>query len=574
MSLFGLPDWDKPLRDWQQSAFEKWAERPTSPFLAVATPGAGKTIGALRNAHHALTSNLVRRVVVVCHTTYLKRQWAQTAAQCWIPLDYSFENGRVNGESIDFKGACLTYAQVGGNPGLHKRLTERIPTMVIFDEVHHAGDNLSWGDGVRDAFSGAVCKLLISGTPFRSDNNPIPFVSYVNNSSVADYSYSYADALRDGVCRSVVFPHYEGDMTWMVGFEVHNKRFSDPIAEREANHRLRTALIPTGEWMRQVLHDATAKLRELRRTHKDAGGLIVCTDKEHARKIAKVIERITGAYPTVVVSDDPNASANISAFAKGSSEWIVAVRMVSEGIDIRRLRVLVYATPITTELYFRQFVGRGVRFIFGLDCDQTCYVYIPSDDRLKAFAQEIKEERNHVLREIEESTDRAKRDGKGCGGWNPFEPMVSENAQEVGIVTEHGEFPSMEIRNAQEIADKLGMDYPLHHIARIVRAVGAAPSPEPEPARTVYTINNTVSEPSEVLLRDEVSALSKQVAKQVWYAVNLMGKKGDNEAYKLMGYELREKTDGRAEQKDCTLAELKRRYEYMEQRIKELKRGY
>jgi hypothetical protein len=71
--------------------------------------------------------------------------------------------------------------------------------------------------------------------------------------------------------------------------------------------------------------------------------------------------------------------------------------MVSEGVDIPRLRVGVFATTTSTELFFRQAVGRFVRWQMGRP-SQKAYVYIPDDPRLRTHAFEIAEARRHVLR--------------------------------------------------------------------------------------------------------------------------------------------------------------------------------
>src|SRR5438270_76728 len=70
---------------------------------------------------------------------------------------------------------------------------------------------------VLDAHAGdAPLKLLLSGTPFRSDNTAIPWVAYdADGVSTADYTYSYTQALMDRVCRPVTFCTYDGDMEWM-----------------------------------------------------------------------------------------------------------------------------------------------------------------------------------------------------------------------------------------------------------------------------------------------------------------------------------------------------------------------
>src|ERR671929_1738046 len=80
--------------------------------------------------------------------------------------------------SWDFVGIALTYAGVARNPLALRIRTEGFKTLVILDEVHHAGDALSWGEAVREAFEPAARRLMLTGTPFRSDTNPIPFVRY------------------------------------------------------------------------------------------------------------------------------------------------------------------------------------------------------------------------------------------------------------------------------------------------------------------------------------------------------------------------------------------------------------
>jgi hypothetical protein len=181
----------------------------------------------------------------------------------------------------------------------------------------------------------------------------------------------------------------------------------------EAARRLRTALAPDGDWVAHVLRDAHETLRGLRAgDHPDAGGLVVAIDKEHAERLAGALARIVGERPEVVTSDAPDASARIARFATGSAPWLVSVLMVSEGVDVPRLRVGVYATTARTELFFRQVVGRFIRRT-PAPKDQMSHLFLPSDPRLKALATQIEEERNHALvlepRGDAEAVERAER---------------------------------------------------------------------------------------------------------------------------------------------------------------------
>src|SRR6185369_2807212 len=178
-SMPALPDLDSfpPLRAWQRKAMVDYLRRRSADFLAVATPGAGKTTFALRIAAELLADRTVEAVTVVAPTEHLKTQWATAAARVGIQLDAAFRNADLH-SSADFHGAVVTYAQVGIAPEVHRRRTITRKTLVVLDEIHHAGDSRSWGDGVKSAFEPAVRRLMLTGTPFRSDDNPIPFVRY------------------------------------------------------------------------------------------------------------------------------------------------------------------------------------------------------------------------------------------------------------------------------------------------------------------------------------------------------------------------------------------------------------
>jgi superfamily II DNA or RNA helicase len=378
---------------------EKYFAENPKDFLAVATPGAGKTTFALTVAAELLSRRVVDRVTVVAPTEHLKTQWAEAAARAGIPIDPTY-SGRAGRTSKDYVGVAVTYAGVAVNPLAHRIRTERFKTLVILDEVHHAGDALSWGEAVREAFDPAQRRLALTGTPFRSDINPIPFVQYAPGAdgvprSVADYTYGYAHALADHVVRPVLFMAYSGEMQWRTraGDEIA-ARLGEPLTKDMTMQALRTALDPTGSWMPSVLAAADKRLTEVRRHVPDAGGLVIASDQDSARAYAGLLKTITGDKPTVVLSDEKAASKRIATFSEGDDRWMVAVRMVSEGVDVPRLAVGVYATTTATPLYFAQAIGRFVR---ARKRGETASVFLPSVPNLLGFASEMEVERDHVL---------------------------------------------------------------------------------------------------------------------------------------------------------------------------------
>jgi len=406
------------LRGWQNAAYAEYFRVARRDFLLVATPGAGKTTYALTVAKELLTRREIVAVTIVAPTEHLKYQWAQAARRFGIAIDPSYRNAQGKA-GADFHGVAVTYAQVAAHPALHRGRTENRTTLVIFDEVHHAGDALSWGDAVKEAFDPAKRRLALTGTPFRSDANPIPFVTYVpeadgSKRSASDYVYGYGPALADGVVRPVIFLAYSGEMHWRTraGDEIA-ATLGTPMTKDQIAQAWRTALDPGGDWIQRVLEAADKRLAEVRRAMPDAGGLVIAGDHETARAYAALLRRISGERPVVVLSDDPTASRKISAFATSAARWMVAVRMVSEGVDVPRLAVGVYATSVSTALFFAQAVGRFVR---ARQRGETASVFLPSVPVLLAFAAELEAERDHVVRALdrdpEAELDEAQRERK------------------------------------------------------------------------------------------------------------------------------------------------------------------
>jgi superfamily II DNA or RNA helicase len=447
-----LPDWPdaRPLRSWQEEATAAVRGHLATSFLASATPAAGKTTFGLHIAHRMLSAEFVSRVVVVGPTTHICRQWATDAGRYGIDLEPNRPNSD-GPESADFHGVAVTYQTIAAGPDMHRLAAGRRPTLLIADEPHHMGDQAAWGLRTRSAFDGARFRLLLSGTPFRSDNSAIPWVTYDEDGlSQADYVYGYPQALVDRVCRPITFLPYDGEMEWLSDGRLRSADFDLVLPAAEAARRLRTALSPDGEWMGEVLRDGDARLSEVRADgHPDAGGLVIASDQDHARAIAARLGSISGEQPELVMSDEPDASRRIADFAASDRRWLVSVLMVSEGVDIPRLRVGVYATAARTELFFRQVVGRFIRTT-PEPRRQMSYLLMPADPRLKALAHEIELERRHALdlapdaeeEEVAEMDDFGPEDGEPGGGFAALSSVGAELDEAIMSATTLQLFPT------------------------------------------------------------------------------------------------------------------------------------
>jgi superfamily II DNA or RNA helicase len=384
------------LRAWQRRALASMDGWTKGSFLISAAPGAGKTRPALEFARSQLAGGHVDAVVVACPTAPLTRQWARAAHTIGLDLAPDANSPRP---PAGFHGVAVTYARIAKSPLRWSRSLPR-RTLVIADEAHHLGEDLTWGVSFAKAFAETSRWLLLSGTPFRSDATPIPGVSY-DSEGIAepDVAYSYAEAVADAVCRPVSFVAYDGTLSWRSGDDVIESSFEEVLSTREASRRYRTAIstdLPDG--LPRILREADARLRTARQDgHRDAGGLVVAADSEHARKIAKLLREATGRVPVVVLHAEARAAAKLAAFTASTDPWIVAVNMVSEGVDIPRLRVGVYATAAKTPMIFRQIVGRFVRTIPGRPLEPS-WLYVPADPVLRDHASTIEQEVRRSLR--------------------------------------------------------------------------------------------------------------------------------------------------------------------------------
>lgn len=501
------------LRDWQEDALERFG-RMQDDFLAVACPGAGKTTFALEAASRLRKNGAISRVIVVAPTSHLKRQWSVAADRFGIYLDDAFEN-QDGTYASDYTGVAVTYQSVAAMPQLYRHMAATDRTLVILDEIHHAGEaeHLTWGDALKTAFGDlAGCRrLLLSGTPFRSDRKPIPFVDYdVDGRNIADYEYDYGSALADGIVRPIEFPAMNGDVQWRRASIIRKLQLSEANDEELAS-ALAAALAPEGHWVKSVLAEANKRLDAVRTEVPDAGGLIIARDGFDARKYAQILREEHGEDPVVVLHDERGATRAIEDFAKGTSKWIVAVKMVSEGVDIPRLLVGVYATNARTEMFFRQVVGRFVRRR-GAEDDMSATLFIPSIEPLLRFAASVEESVEQALaqareRMMPESVEAVVSDFS-------LEDLESSEAQLEKTIRSGQEFGVDELDRVR--AYMLENNWPPSvqpsQAAAMLRALGAqlvtAPTPAARPGKT---------------LRERKQVLRQQIRNRVGRLANTTG---------------------------------------------------
>lgn len=503
------------LRQWQMRAMDEYLAAGKQDFLLEATPGAGKTHFSAALARRLLDDGTVSRVAVVVPTDALRLQWCdKTAGLLRLrPLDSEvvFKPG--------YDGVVATYAQlgVGSSADLLRRALGRNATLGIFDEVHHAGKGRSWSDGLTRAFEPAARRLSLTGTPWRRDNRPIPYVTYDESDLVhVDYHYRYAAAVNDRVCRPIVFHAHNGEARWVDCGEIVEAHVCEDLDEEKTGAALDTLYRPEHLWLPAMLQKAARALDDLRQDGPDAGGLVWAEDKALADAYARLLWQITGEFPAVVHSGDSEkdareAKAKIEAFDRSRARWLVSVRMVSEGVDIPRLSLGVFAAKKLTPLFFRQAVGRLVRS--RPSDEHNAQMFIPAVPAIVRHAYEIEQELLHELREEEERAERERKAAEEMQQTLNFRmPLsASEPVFTEAIHRGYGVDPDL-LAEAQQTCERYG--FPAEKAAsmalvlqeersrpmEVSAQVTVQPAPAPEPQHRL-----------EKRLRAEVEALTRRV---------------------------------------------------------------
>jgi len=487
-------------RSWQSEFLENWDEREShQPFMLIAIPGGGKTMAALEAGRRWMAAGADRRIIIVVPTDNLREQWRDEASRFGITLQTkdlgtNFKHG--------FQGGIATYSLVANNSLVFRKLCSVAPTMVVFDEIHHCGAEASFGVGVTQAFELAKERLLMSGTPWKSDGRSIPFVKYDGNGyAVGNFSYDYPRAINEDVVRYLVFDHAKGSIRNDCNGEV--EQLSEEISDIEAAKRLKKLLDPDGQYVREQIQIAHRKLLECRRTIPDAAAMAACIDQVHASKVAKVIRSITGCEPSVIVSDKDIENDSVKQFRKSRKEWLVSVRKVSEGTDIKRLQVLCYLTNYTSELFFRQLIGRVSR-VRGIE-DFEAYVYLPADPRLIRCAQNIE---NAQARALADEIDKESRQLDERQVTLEFDSYSTQHEGTEVVLIGSERIPIDEAKKIERVAETTGLS--MQKVMQVMSLTGVA------------SITETVTPVHEDHLEDRMAELRNKCQKKAFLLSRLL----------------------------------------------------
>ena len=413
------------LRPWQARAISKcknwFLVDKNKRFLINAAPGSGKTICATVIAKELIEKEAIERVIVIAPTKEVVKQWAD---------EFKFVTGRhmtkITGSNQGFEDygvdLCATWQSIQGLLDGFQAICKKFKTVVICDEHHHAAVEAVWGEGAFGAFNEATYSIILTGTPIRSDGKDTVWFETGRNNTIehpeeGSFTLTYGEAVDLEYCRPITFHRHEGNFSVSIGTDVYQISSKNPaaLAQHKKIPALQRALdfyklVCTPQYQTDnitpnmsgyqatMIREAHIKLMDLRKRMSNAGGLIIAPTIDVANYMADLVSRIQGGKrPMVVHSQQPNSGQRIKAFRNNNHTWIVSVNMISEGVDIKRLRVLVYLPYAKTELAFRQAVGRIVRKYDDQDHTRG-YVVMPSLNILEDYARRIEEEMPNSVR--------------------------------------------------------------------------------------------------------------------------------------------------------------------------------
>jgi superfamily II DNA or RNA helicase len=374
------------LRVWQEQCLSQavTSYKKQSQFLVLASPGAGKTLLASHIAKALINSGNIDYVVCFSPSRIVSQSIEETFEKT---LKRKF-NGRLGAI-----GASRTYHSLSNAAELINDLAAT-RVLVIFDEIHHCAGNgespaNAWGLQLLTTIQHlATYTLSLTGTPWRTDTLPISFAKYSDpeGNIICDYSYDLVDAIKDKVCRMPQITAIDIEKVTVKGlgkFETYTS-LQSLLSEGEVSYQ---TVIRHPEVIKHLLSLSVHRLNIIRKNSPNAGGLIVASSYEHALQIQAILLDHFSKKSILVSCRQDDSPELINRFRKDNSEWIISIAMISEGTDIPRLQVCCSLTDVTTELYFRQILGRIIRMT--KDQSHVANMYMLAEPNLVEFAERL-----------------------------------------------------------------------------------------------------------------------------------------------------------------------------------------
>jgi len=374
----------RPLRKWQEQAFDAWKLAGNRGIVAAVT-GGGKTTLALHCLDGYRRSVPGATALIVVPTTALLEQWLEEIISFFeIPMSHVVVltgRNRIQPRRINL-GIINTVAQLAGRP-------PRDPVFLIVDECHRAASNV-----FRQIFQLPFdASLGLSATPERQYDDGLRNVLIPHLGPVI-FRYTYKEALADGVIVpfslvNVVFDFepevadlYEkltkGIRVAVEKFGIESPECVKLLLKRTrisnlslARVRIAASLVARNRSRRILLfHEDTAACDLIHRVLQDNGVL-------------------AGIYHSKIVM--PSRISNLAGYRRGDIDVLVTCRALDEGFNVPETEIGIVAASTAT---YRQRIQRLGRVLRPSDGKQGATIYsivasVPEIRRLAAEAKDL-----------------------------------------------------------------------------------------------------------------------------------------------------------------------------------------
>lgn len=456
--MTGLPI----LYDWQNEAFDRLKQEwqtPDSKPLIAACPGAGKTKFSVYAAMHALKNEGADLVITVVPTVNIKEQWVADFKGVGLSRVTGYATNemlrhrvQVGDDPVDgyYHVLVISYQQLAQDAELFAEVAKRYRVLVVADEIHHADEQEVYGASLARLSELAHRRLSLSGTPFNSNGGALAMceseVDYSDGGKTIrrvkpTYKYSYGDAIGTA-CRPVEFLKVDGTATSTFQSMVSEDTWQEKYDLTKKKTSLGKFLDTDGALFHKMAQEALKSLAEIQNEDRQAGMLVVARDSKHGAAISKKLQEIKTEQSEwsdfsiqEIYNDTEKAHKRIEQLSSDNTDIVVTVRMISEGVDIKRLRVGLYLTDYMTRMYFMQFVGRFVRYETRLHAEQFARVIIPAHVRLLEYARAIEK----MVEEAEIRQTDENESGDSPSGPNKFLLSTETTVNGDGLIYRGGE---------------------------------------------------------------------------------------------------------------------------------------
>lgn len=410
------------LRQHQIQAVNAALTKPQGGTLTtVIPPGGGKTILALAVLDALRKARRIDAVVVFTPRLGLCSQFELD----WKSVRSHFQPNAMGAivhrenasiDSLRAFGYITSYQSLCADPTVHERFVRRYKgrLAIVCDEAHYLGEKL-YGSGdttqaaklLAQLGEYAAFKLVMTGTPYRSDENPIVFAEYDDQGRIAsDVQLTYGDGVAQGFLRPFDATLFDGTLSQTRRRQRGGVAYyrTEEVELRYTSQQLTKVATDPQFWEVAARH-AYEKVKELQESWPSYCGIAGCANQEHARQVVEYLQSL-GARCLLAVSDDSQAHDNLRLFKSGGRDMLVTVGMAHVGYDYKPIAVAAVLNGVREYNWLDQFTMRAGRVLPNRPAvEQTAWVFGMNDLAMRRYVNAKRDEAGRVVRLAEETAE-------------------------------------------------------------------------------------------------------------------------------------------------------------------------